>query len=419
MAEVPSEQDVRAQVREWLEVHWNPELPLLEWRSTLADSGWACPVWPSEWFGKGLPSGLAAAADDERDRFGAVGPAGGSGMTLAAPTILEHGSADLKSRLLRPIVTGEHRWCQLFSEPGSGSDLAGLTTRAELDGDEWVVSGQKVWTTGARSAMYGMLLARTDWDVPKHRGITYFALPIQQVGVEVRPLRQMNGYASFNEVFLTEARIPAGNVVGQPGEGWRAAVATLAFERLLPALRMAAKPPSGAGRTHREAAAESADYLSSYVWYPQRAGRVDLIAPQIADHGRSEDAVVRDHAAGVLSLDRTARWSASRARAARAAGKTPGPEGSIAKLIGSEISRRAARVHAEIAGAEALLTGPDAPAAGIVAEILLSTPGQSIAGGTDEIQKNIIGERALGLPKEPSLDAEQPFRTVRTNPSHR
>ena len=193
---------VRNEAREWLAEHWDPERPLREWRELLVDSGWAAPTWPVELYGRGLSHGDAALVTEELERIGAVGPAGGAGLALAAPTILAHGSSDLQRRLLRRILTGEDTWCQLFSEPGSGSDLAGLTTRAVRDGDEWVVTGQKVWTTNAHRAARAMLLARTDWDVPKHRGITYFALPMDQPGIEVRPLKQMNGYSSFNEVFI-------------------------------------------------------------------------------------------------------------------------------------------------------------------------------------------------------------------------
>ncbi|HYD10240.1 MAG TPA: acyl-CoA dehydrogenase family protein, partial [Acidimicrobiales bacterium] len=203
---------VRDDVAAWLDEHWRPDLPLRAWREALADSGWGCPTWPVEWFGKGLSDTDANTVRDAFARAGAVGTAGGSAMSLAAPTIVQHGSDDVRSRLLRPAITGEHTWCQLFSEPGSGSDLAGLTCRADRDGDEWIISGQKVWNTGAVKADYGMLLARTDWDSPKHRGITWFALPMKQEGVEVRPLQQMNRYASFNEVFLTEARVPDANV---------------------------------------------------------------------------------------------------------------------------------------------------------------------------------------------------------------
>src|SRR5262249_46894354 len=178
------------------------------------------------------------------------------GMQLAAPTMLEHGSVDLKRRLLRPTVTGELVWCQLFSEPGAGSDLAGLTTRAERDGDDWIVTGQKVWNTGAAQAAFGLLLARTDWDVPKHRGITYFAVPMQQPGIEVRPLRQMNGHASFNEVFLDNARVPASNVIGAVNDGWKVALTTLAHERRLAPSRRIASGRRITGRAWREAIAE-------------------------------------------------------------------------------------------------------------------------------------------------------------------
>ena len=210
-------EDVRREVGAWLAANWDPERPLDDWRRRLLDSGWAAPTWPEEWFGKGLPAWADAVVGAELAAAGAVGAAVGSGMTLAAPTLLAHGADELKRRLLPPTVTGEQTWCQLFSEPTNGSDLAGLITRAVLDGDEWVVNGQKLWSTSAHHADHGMLLARTDPAAPKHRGITYFVLPMDQPGVEVRPLHQMNGHSSFNEVFLTDARVPAANVVGGAG----------------------------------------------------------------------------------------------------------------------------------------------------------------------------------------------------------
>ena len=404
--------EVVAAVKVFLDEHWDPDDALLAWRRRLLESGWACPTWPVDAYGRGLPPSLAPLVASEFDRVGAVGPAIGAGMTLAAPTILEHATPEQKRRLLGPIVTGEHRWCQLFSEPGNGSDLAGLTTRAERHGDEWVVNGQKVWTTGARRASYGMLLARTDLDVPKHRGLTWFALGMQQPGIDVRPLRQMNGYASFNEVFLTDVRVAHDDAVGGIGNGWRVALTTLSHERGLPVSRPAAVA-APRGRTAREAAEEAADYLATYVWYPQRAGRPDLLAPQLGD--RTDDLIARDLVAAVTALDRAARWTAARATAARRDGRSPGAEGSVGKLLGSEIARRSAHAHGMLAGAEALLNGPDSALNGIIGEILLSVPGQSIAGGTDEIQRNILGERVLGLPKEPSVDADVPFREVRTN----
>ncbi len=188
--------DLRDVVRAWVAEHWDATLPLVEWRQRLADSGWATPSWPEPWGGRGLGAWADDVVSSELLAAGAVGLPVGVGMALAAPTILTHGPDSLRERFLRATVTGEIHWCQLFSEPGAGSDLAGLTTTAERDGDEWVVNGQKVWNTSAHHAEYGMLLARTDWDSPKHRGLTYFVLPMQQTGVEVRPLRQMNEHSS-------------------------------------------------------------------------------------------------------------------------------------------------------------------------------------------------------------------------------
>ena len=409
-------EEVRRDVRAWLESNWNPELSLVEWRNRLADSGWGCPTWPVEWLGRGLAVALGDVVAEEFERIGAVGTPSGGGMTLAAPTILEHGSDDLKRRLLRPIVTGEDSWCQLFSEPGSGSDLAGLTTRAELDGDEYVINGQKLWSTSAHHARYGMLLARTNWDVPKHRGISYFAIEMHQPGVVVRPLRQMNGYASFNEVFFNDARVPAANAIGEIGNGWTVALATLAHERRsFDAIQSRGRSPKGKGRAIDENRAEIAELMEPYKWYPQRAGRVDLIIERAKATGRNTDPVVRQAIAKLLSLARAAEWTGRRAKAARVLGRPPGPEGSLGKLYSSQIAREAARVHTLISGSDALLKGSDGPLEGIIAEILLSVPAVSIAGGTDEIQRNIVSERVLGLPREPQGEVERAFRDVPKN----
>jgi len=412
---------VRDEVRAWLAENWDPERPLLEWRRLLADSGWGCPAWPREWYGRGLRPGLAGVVSEEFRAKGAVGTGVGAGVSLAANTILAHGSDQLKGTYLRPIITGEHKWCQLFSEPGSGSDLAGLTTRAVRDGDEWVVNGQKVWNTGAHKADYGILLARTDWDVPKHRGITYFVIDMHQPGIEVRPLRQMNGHASFNEVFLSDARVRHDHVVGAEGSGWAGAVTTLMHERGMAAAIGQRSGGGGgrssapAGRTRREADAETAAYRETYKWYPQRAGRIDLIEPQARAHGVAGDPLVRQAVATTLAFEQSARWTAKRGRAARTAGKPPGPEGSLGKLSSSVTARAAHRTHTMIIGAHGMLSGPDTDAGGLIAEILVSTPAQSLAGGTDEIQRNIMGERVLGLPKEPTVDTDVAFRDVRTN----
>lgn len=406
--------DVRAEVAGWLEANWDPDRPLHEWREILMDSGWGCPTWPEQWHGRGIDRDQAGIVGREFNRIGAVGPAIGVGMGLAAPTLLDHGSDELKARFLRAAATGEHKWCQLFSEPGSGSDLAGLSAHAERVGDEWIVNGQKVWNTGARTADYGLLMARTDPDVPKHRGITYFVLPMKQDGVEVRPIVQMNGYQSFNEVFISDARIPADFVVGEINDGWRVGLTTLAYERVgIGTIFTAPSSANAKGRTATEAAEEASAYLQTYVWYPSRMGRVDLLIPHAQAAGRSSDARIRQRIAYVQTLQRLDQLTKDRARAARAAGLAPGPEGSIAKLVLSRIAQAAAEAHGAIAGVHGLLPGEDGALGGTAAEITLSYPAQSIAGGTDEIQLNILAERVLGLPKEPQVDTDVPFREVR------
>jgi alkylation response protein AidB-like acyl-CoA dehydrogenase len=403
---------VLAELRQWIAANWDPGLSLVRWRGLLADACWACPSWPAGWCGRGLPAAAAAAVSGELAAAGVPGPPDGVGTVLAAPVILAYGSDELKGRLIRPTVTGEVSWCQLFSEPGAGSDLAGLAARAEPGGDGWLVTGQKVWSTGAASADYGLLLARTDPDVRKHDGITAFALPMRQPGVTVRPLRQMNGHASFNEVFLDAARVPAGNVIGLPGAGWLVARATLMHERRLAASKPAPVPAGAAGLACREAIAERTAAAEPHKWYPQRAGRPDLVVERARAAGRAADPVVRQEVARLIELAWSARWLADRLAQERAAGKPPGPEGSLSKLASSRIAKQAARVHALIAGASGLLTGPGSPLGGVIAEILVSVPAISIAGGTDEIQRTIIAERLLGLPREPDPSKDVPFRQI-------
>ena len=403
---------LRGEVKEWVRTHWDPSLRLREWRELLVGSGWAVPSWPEQWYGRAMPAWADDVVRDEIQAAGAVAtvPAG-----LAGPTILEQGPDAVRQRFLRPLLTGEEVWCQLFSEPSAGSDLAGLTTSAVLDGDEWVVNGQKVWNTSAHHADLGMLLARTDWDAPKHKGITYFVLPMDQPGVEVRPLRQMNYHASFNEVFLTDARIPKDWVVGQVHEGWTAALATLAHERRFGNPGMGGLHKVDPGPARDEALAEAAETAKVYAWYPQRAGRTDLVVEHARAQGRAADPVVRQEIARLISMQRASQWTAERAKAARATGRPPGPEGSIGKLALSNVARQAAKVHALIGGAHAMLGGTDPHSllGGVIAEVLISVPAQSIAGGTDQIQRNILGERSLGLPREPDLFKDLPYREAR------
>ncbi|MEY2627530.1 MAG: hypothetical protein RJB08_1289 [Actinomycetota bacterium] len=404
-----NESEVRNEVHAWIQANWNPALSLREWRTRLVESGWAVPSWSTRWFGKGLPAWADKVVADELTAAGAVGMPLGGGMSLAAPTLLKHGSDELNDRILKATLTGELTWCQLFSEPGAGSDLASLATTAVRDGDEWVVNGQKVWNTSAHHADLGMLLVRTDWEAPKHRGISYLVLPMDQQGVEVRPILQMNRHSSFNEVFLTDARVPIDHVVGEIGMGWDVARTTLANERTFATMKRP-RFAKTAGRAVDEAKAEADDHFATYVWYPQRAGRADLVIDRATAADRQADPIIRDRITALYSFRMASEWTALRARANRALGRQPGPEGSLGKLAASEVARRSALLHTQIAGANGMLAETDDATHAIVAEVLVSTPAQSIAGGTDEIQKNIIGEKILGLPREPAEDPQQPFR---------
>ena len=413
--DTPKAAGVRREVRSWLETNWDPNSRLVAWRTKLAGSGWGMPTWPSAWFGHDLPQALAPVVDEEFARIGAVTAAKTGIRILAGATLLEHGSDDQKARFLRRILTGEDTWCQLFSEPGSGSDLAGATTRADFDGEHWIVNGQKVWTTSAHHADYGLLLARTDWDVPKHQGLTYFILDMRQDGVDVHQLKQMNGHASFNQVLFTDAVIPPENRVSDIGNGWQVAITTLAHERRgADGLRGQAREGGLEGSIYEEERREVATVMEPYKWYPQRAGRVDLVVERANVTGRIADPVVRQEIAKLLVMARSAEWTARRARAAQERGQPQGPEGSLGKLAASNVARQACHVHTLIAGPDAMLTGTDGALDGLIAEILVSVPAVSIAGGTDEIQRNIIAERVLGLPKEPRMD-RGPFREVRRN----
>ena len=407
-----TEASIRADVRAWVEANWDPSLTLRAWRELLVASGWAVPSWPERWYGKGMPAWADDVVRSEIQRCGALATVPGG---LPGATILEQGPDAMRERFLRPLLTGEEMWCQLFSEPSAGSDLAGLTTSAVLDGDEWVVNGQKVWNTSAHHADLGMLPARTDWDVPKHQGITYFVLPMKQPGVEVRPLKQMNYHSSFNEVFLSDARIPRDWVVGEVGKGWAAALATLSHERRFAVIGGARVRGVAPGPARDEAIAEAAESAAVYSWYPQRAGRADLVVEHAKTRGVQGDPVIRQEIARLLSMQRASEWTAERAKAARKIGRPPGPEGSIGKLAVSEMARQALRVHSMIGGPSGMLAGDDPHSAfdGVIAEVLISVPAQSIAGGTDEIQKNIIGERSLGLPREPDVSKDRPYREVR------
>lgn len=411
-----TEDSVRTEVRAWLQANWDPGLRLLDWRNKLVDSGWGAPNWPTRWHGRDLPTGLVPVIEEEFARVGAVGVAKVGIRVLAAATILTHGTDEQKARFLRPSLTGEDAWCQLFSEPGSGSDAAGAVTRADFNGQHWVINGQKLWTSGAQKADWGLLLARTDWGKTKHAGLSFFIIDMHQPGVVVQPLKQMNGHATFNQIFITDAVVPADLMLGEEGGGWAVTTTTLMHERRgADGLRSWALGSDKPGLAYEEERAEIAVALAPYKWYPNRAGRVELIVPRAKETGRYDDPVVRQEIARLMVLSKSAEWTARRARSAQEQGRPQGPEGSLGKLAASHVARAAARVHTLLSGADALLSGADGPMNGTIAEILVSVPATSIAGGTDEIQRNIVAERVLGMPKEPSVDTDKPYRDVPRN----
>ena len=412
-----SPEKIAEEVNAWLDANWNPDLSLEEWRNVLVDGGWATPHWPAEFYGRDFTLEQSAVVGRIFSERGIVPVAQTGPRRLAAETILAMGNDDQKRRYLRPILTGEHSWCQLFSEPGSGSDLAGLSTKAELVDGNWIINGQKVWNTSAHHADYGILVARTNFDVPKHQGISYFLIDMHQSGVEVRQLKQMNGHASFNEVFMTDAVVPAEDLVGGEGNGWAVAKTTLSYERRLGGVSRSFGGVSSAkrGRVHEEYEREVEIANEPYTWYPQRQGRVDLVLPRARETGAISDPAVRQEIARLICLQRGATLASAAAEAKRKSGSNElVPAGSIGKLAASVIARQAAHVHTLISGADAMRGGPDSAEEGMVAEVLISVPAISIAGGTDEIQRNIISERVLAMPKEPRADTG-PFRDIKRN----
>jgi alkylation response protein AidB-like acyl-CoA dehydrogenase len=385
------------EAEEFLKEHWSADLDRDGWLARVVDEGWAALRWPREWFGRGLTDDQAKAVEAVFAAAGAPGP-GQDVYNLWAGTMLAYGSDELKRRFLRPLLLDQVAMCLLYSEPGAGSDLAGLRTSAVRDGDEWVVNGQKVWTSGARDADYGMLIARTDWDQPKHRGITFFWFPMRQAGVEVRPLRQMTGDARFNEVFITDARVPDSHRLGELNKGWWVLQTALAYERAV----MGVSRPGGAGRGATAAA-------------HGEIPRPDLSLVDLARSvGRTGDPLVRQDLMRLHAMRTVNDWNGERAKAAMQAGSSS-PLASLGKLAMSQILHYAGHLQGMLLGMEGTLDGDQNPRARDANYSQQNAYFYSIGGGTDQIQRNIIGERILGLPREPEVDRELPFREVRSS----
>jgi alkylation response protein AidB-like acyl-CoA dehydrogenase len=385
------------EARAFLAEHWSPTMPRREWHTLVVDGGWAALRWPTDSFGRGLTD--TVARDVEAEFAAARAPGPGQDITnLWAGTVAAFGQEEMKQKFLRPLLMGDVAMCLLYSEPGAGSDLAGLRTTAVRDGDEWVVNGQKVWTSGGRDADYGMLIARTDWDVPKHRGITFFFLPMRQPGVEVRPLRQITGDSRFNEVFITDARVPDSHRVGPLDDGWRVLQTALAYER-------AAMGRPMAGVRSDDATAKAHGTIPT----PD----VSLVALAQAQ-GRANDPLVRQALARLHAMRTVNQWNGERAKAVMQAGGSS-PLVSLGKLAMSGILHTAGHLQALLLGMDATLDGDANPSSRDANYSQLNAYFTSIGGGTDQIQRNIIGERLLGLPREPEIDRELPFREVRVS----
>lgn len=369
-AQAPSEEAEREHVRQ-----------CKEWQRVKYDHGWAGITWPKEYGGRGGNSVQQGIFNQEESRYDVHTGVFSVGIGMAGPTIIAHGTEEQKRRYLDPMLRGDEIWCQLFSEPNAGSDLAGLRTTAVRDGDEWVVNGQKVWNSGAHYSDWGILLTRTDPDAPKHRGITYFLVDMRTPGIEVRPLRQITGAAHFNEVFLEDVRIPHENILGAPNAGWGPILTTLANERTL-------------------------------IGGSQSAVKFDDIVALARRFGANDDPVIRQELARHFAYSETMRYLGYRVQTAASKGASPGPESSVLKLAASRKLEHLGDLVEAIQGAAGMLWHESAEQNGFWQNQFLGQWASRIGGGTDQIQRNIIGENVLGLPSEPRVDKGIPFRDI-------
>ena len=402
--DTPTEAAFRAEVRAFLEAHarlktgtdadWSRGgvasdpadqqqylARCLEWQSTLYDYGWAGIAWPRAFGGRGASPSESIIFNQEARRFDVTTGFIGASQQLVGPAIMRHGSDEQRDRYLGPLLRGDERWCQMFSEPGAGSDLAALATRAVRDGDEWVINGQKVWTSGAHHADYGALIARTDPDAPKHRGITFFVVDMRTPGIDIRPLVQATGLSHFNEVFLTDVRIPVGNVIGDVDGGWAVARTVLASESSM---------IGGAGQT------------STY----------EAVIELARASGRTGDQLVRQRLAEVYTRERILTFLQWRMQTAIMHKRGTPPDPSVLKNAFTGALSQRVELAVGLEGAAGMLAGDDAPQGGFWQMQLMGQFSSRIGGGTNEVHRNMIGERALGLPAEPRTDKDVPWRDL-------
>ncbi|MAT04142.1 MAG: acyl-CoA dehydrogenase [Acidimicrobiaceae bacterium] len=424
--------DVIDELQAWLDENWDPDLTVAEWWERLGLAGWAAPALPTNAYGRDLSRNDAVKVAETIGEHGALAAPGGLGLLLAAPTIAMHGTQEQIDRYVRDIVTGQKAWCQLFSEPVAGSDLAGLQTRAVQDGDEWIVNGQKVWTSGGHYADLGMLIARTNSEVPKHQGISYFALDMHQDGVDIRPLREMTGRALFNEVFMSDAVTTGDAMIGGLNNGWAVTNTTLAFERAGlgagggSAATSAALPGTVAGHLDKRAG-DFVQNRRSTGGGAQFRGAGKMLIELAKQTGVIDDPTIRQDLMRLHTLAEIGRMQTLRLKALKASGGDIPGFGNIGKLSMSDMMRLQRDIGMRILGVEGTLHAYDGDARAVldeaigkpmnafVTELALFAQAPPIYGGTDQVQRNIIGERVLGLPKEPGPDRNTPFKDLPKN----
>ncbi len=409
--DTPEEAAFRAEARTWLETHAELKGPddkapdvlgervddetvkaAKAWQKKKAEAGWTCLTWPKEYGGRGATPMQSVVWNQEESRFRTPPTIFSIGLGMCGPTVLTHGSDEQKKRWLPKMVSGEEVWCQMFSEPSAGSDLAGLRTSAVKDGDEWIVNGQKIWTTGAQYSDWGILVTRHDPNATKHAGLTYFVVDMHSPGIEIRPITQINGGTGFNEVFFTDVRIPDANRLGAVGDGWRVAITTLMNERL---------SIGGGG---------GAGTFSELFRLAQET--------QLDGQPAIENSAVRQKLADFYIRSKGLQFTGNRTLTAISRGTTPGPEASLGKLVGAKLLQEMADFGIELEGTAGALMEDDGNGRGKAwQERYLGIPGLRIAGGTDEVLRNIIAERVLKLPPEVRLDKKLPFKDVPTGPA--
>lgn len=405
--DTPQEAAFRAEVRAWIEANGPKELlPELElasfgqpalrtgdvigaskaWQKKKADAGWACLHWPKEYGGRGASPIERVIWQQEEGLYGKLAHTFIIGQGMIAPTLMAYAQEQHKQRYLPPLASGEEIWCQLFSEPVAGSDLAGLRTRAEKDGDEWVINGQKIWTSGAHYSNYGMILTRTDPNVAKHDGLTMFFLDMKSPGVEIRPIKQVNGQSGFNEVYFNDVRIPDHQRLGAVGQGWRVSLTTLMNERL----SIGAGMPTGFP--------EMLNFCCEF---------------DTGDGLAIDNPAVRSKLATWAVRTSGLKYTAYRSISALSKGQEPGPENSIGKLVAGSTLQEIAMFALDLQAQSGVLLDEDQPSAmSRFQAMLLRSPATRIEGGTDEILRNIIAERVLGLPADMRADRGMPFNRI-------